>query len=292
MQKADLGVELRLDLAPRISSLLKVRMARAGETALAELTFANLWLFRRPHCWNFYDGDWPCISGIGYDGLKHAVPLFDLRNAPVAILDDLLHRFGCLFPLSDAEVQGLDTPRHQLTSQVHDSDYLYPADQFREYRGAMLHKKKNLMSQLLASYEMTVAAYTPSLQREAEQILRDWLQDKQLEAGDADEQPCREALALSNQLGLEGFMYFANGRPAGFLLSEELQPGVWVIRFAKGLVRYKGISQFMFHHFALRTDRQMQWLNFEQDLGMPNFRRTKLSYQPSALIAKWRLQFS
>ena len=156
----------------------------------------------------------------------------------------------------------------------------------------MLHKKKNLMSQLLASYEMTVAAYTPSLQREAEQILRDWLQDKQLEAGDADEQPCREALALSNQLGLEGFMYFANGRPAGFLLSEELQPGVWVIRFAKGLVRYKGISQFMFHHFALRTDRQMQWLNFEQDLGMPNFRRTKLSYQPSALIAKWRLQFS
>lgn len=292
MKKAEVRAELSLDLAPRIDSLLEQRTSGSGEKALAELTFANLWLFRRPHRWLFHDGDWPCISGIGYDGLAHAIPLFDLSCAPAAIVDQLLHRFGCLFPLSDAEVYGLDTTRHELTSQEYDSDYLYPAKQFRHYRGAVLHKKKNLMTQLLAANEVTATAYSLSLQADAERILKVWLQDKQLCAGDADDLPCREALALSNQLSLEGYVYFASDRPVGFLLSEELQPGVWVIRFAKGLALYKGISQYMFHHFASCTDRDVQWLNFEQDLDLPNFRKTKLSYQPSAMLRKWRLQLS
>ena len=148
------------------------------------------------------------------------------------------------------------------------------------------------MTQLLAANEVTATAYSLSLQADAERILKVWLQDKQLCAGDADDLPCREALALSNQLSLEGYVYFASDRPVGFLLSEELQPGVWVIRFAKGLALYKGISQYMFHHFASCTDRDVQWLNFEQDLDLPNFRKTKLSYQPSAMLRKWRLQLS
>jgi len=292
MDKVAAGVELSLDLATRIDSLLKVRIAGSGEKALAELSFANLWLFRRPHRWLFHDGEWPCISGSGYDGLEHAIPLFDLGLAPATIVDQLLRRFSCLFPLSDAEVHGLDTSRYQLTSQDCDSDYLYPAEQFRHYRGATLHKKKNLMTQLLAANAVTAAAYSPSFREEAAQILLGWLKDKQLGPGDADALPCREALDLANQLGLEGFIYFANDRPAGFLLSEQLQPGVWVIRFAKGLARFKGISQFMFHHFASRTDKDVRWLNFEQDLDLPNFRKTKLSYQPCAMLRKWRLHLS
>ena len=31
------------------------------------------------------------------------------------------------------------------------------------------------------------------------------------------------------------------------------------------------------------------WLNFEQDLGIPGFRRSKMSYRPAALLSKLRL---
>ena len=44
----------------------------------------------------------------------------------------------------------------------------------------------------------------------------------------------------------------------------------------------------MFQHFCTAMP-EVQWLNFEQDLGLANFRRTKLSYQPSALIPKFRV---
>jgi hypothetical protein len=45
----------------------------------------------------------------------------------------------------------------------------------------------------------------------------------------------------------------------------------------------------MFRHFAMRRDVRVDWLNLEQDLGLPNFRQTKQSYRPFALLPKWRL---
>jgi hypothetical protein len=32
----------------------------------------------------------------------------------------------------------------------------------------------------------------------------------------------------------------------------------------------------------------VQWLNFKQDLGLANLKRTRLSYQPNALLPKFR----
>jgi hypothetical protein len=71
------------------------------------------------------------------------------------------------------------------------------------------------------------------------------------------------------------------------VLVPPIQPGVWVIRFAKGLNRFNGIYQHMFQHFCTAMP-EVQWHNFEQDLGLANLKRTKLSYQPSALLPKFR----
>lgn len=283
------GAPLSLELARSIAPLLAARVAGLGEHAPADLSAGNLWLFRRAHDWRWHEGPWPCLSGLAYDGQAHALPLFDIRRAPVRVLHDLLARHRCLFPLGDREVEGIDRRCFALASNRNDSDYLYTGAQFRQYRGRALQKKANLMAQLLDAHRVTAQPYAPMLQQEALAILDGWLRDKDKTAGDADDPACREALALAPELRLEGFLYRADGEPAGFLLAEELQPGVWVVRFAKGLVRFKGIAQYMFHHFAARADRAVEWLNFEQDLGLPNFRHTKLSYRPAALLHKWRL---
>lgn len=280
--------ELTLELGERIAPLLRARIAGMAERTPAELSFANLWLFRRAHCWRFHEGEWPCLSGVGYDGQGHALPLFDTRRAPLHVLHELLALHGCL-ALTENEAASLSPGCFALASNRDDADYLYPADQFRRYSGRSLQKKRNLMAQLQSTHALTAHAYTPHLHREALQILEGWMGDKRKQAGAADDDACRDALETATRLGLEGYLYRTEDEAAGFLLAEQLQPGVWVVRFAKGLVRYKGIFQYMFHHFACRTDRQVEWLNFEQDLGLPNFRHTKLSYRPSVLLPKWRL---
>jgi len=283
------GGELTPSLAPHIAPLLALRIEALAERTPADLSFANLWLFRRPHQWRWHDGPWPCISGVAYDGQRHALPLFDVRRAPLDELHVLLARHGCLFPLSEREADAIDAAQFVLSAERDDADYIYPAEQFRLYRGRALQKKANLMSQLQAAHTLRVEPYGPQLFQEACGVLQGWMRDKGKGPGEADEAACCDALSLARELGLDGFLYWADGQPAGFLLAEELQPGVWVIRFAKGLVRFKGIAQYMFHHFASRTDTQVNWLNFEQDLGLPGFRQTKLSYRPALLLPKWRL---
>ncbi|RYF54899.1 MAG: DUF2156 domain-containing protein, partial [Comamonadaceae bacterium] len=269
------------------------RLAGLGEQAMADLSFGNLWLFRRAHDWRFCDGEWPLIRGRAYDGQRHAIALFALAEAPHAVLRDLLAHGACFFPVGEREAQGLDPARFAIDSVRDDADYLYRGGVFRDYAGAGLHNKRNLLRQCLDTHRLTHTVYTPQWQDVARAILREWLHDKGKQGGEADDLPCREALAHADALGLSGFVSWADGEPAGFVLAEELQPGVWVMRFAKGLARFKGISQALFQHFACQGGQQfgrpLDWLNFEQDMGLPNFRRTKLSYQPHALLPKYRV---
>jgi len=264
-----------------------------SEHTPADLTFGNLWLFRRVHRWRWHDGPWPCIGGLAYDGQRLALPLFDARRAPAGVLRALAAEHGGLFGLCEREAEAARDAGFELASHRDDADYVYPAQQFRHYPGRALRKKANLMSQLLAAHALKVEPYGPHLRDAALCVLEGWMQDKGKAPGDADEDACRDALSLAPELRLQGFLYRADGLPAGFLLAEPLQDGVWAIRFAKGLARFKGIAQYMFHHFASHGaaagERPVEWLNFEQDLGLPNFRHTKLSYRPAFLLPKWRL---
>ena len=287
------GPPLSLAHAGRVAPLLAQGLAGQGEQAIADLSFANLWLFRRAHGYRFCEGDWPVIRGHAYDGQRHVLPLFALADAPGAVLRDLLQPGECFFPIAAAQARSLDPAHFTLASARDDADYLYRAEAFLAYAGAGLHNKRNLLKQCLAAHHLTHAAYTPQLREAALLVLSRWMREKNKQPGEADDLPCQEALMHAPELGLRGFLTWTDGEPAGFVLAEELQPGVCVVRFAKGLARFKGIAQALFQHLASEGGalfgRPPQWLNFEQDLGLPNFRRTKLSYQPHALLAKYRV---
>lgn len=282
------GEELSLALLPRLGPLLARRIAGWGERALADLSYANLWLFRRAHGYRFHEGEWPCISGHSYDGRPHAIALFPFAQAPLPVLRDMAQRHGSLFPLAEHEALALQAQGFALGANPDDADYLYSAAHMRDYPGRLLRKKRALVAQLHQAHRLAVQTYSPALAGEALAVLAQWLADKGKAAGEADDLPTREALALAPELGLHGFVHHADGEPAGFVLAEELQSGVWVMRFAKSLSRIKGMTPHMFQHFAAQAPRPVVWLNFEQDLGLPNFRRTKQSYAPQRLLAKWR----
>lgn len=281
-------VDLERAHAARVSALIRALAANAHEHCLSEYSFTNLWLYRREHRYRFTDGPWPCISGLTYDGVHHAMPLFPLESAPPEVLDDLLRTHDCLYPVPQSQVLQLSPARYPSVSQRDDADYLYPADQFRHYRGALLHKKRNLMNQLLKSHRVQAQPYGVGWHAQALMVLNGWMQDKGKPAGSADAQPCMDALAEAEALGLQGFGYTVDGEPGGFVLAEALQPGVYAMRFAKSRHHFKGLAQYMFHHFCLER-AEATWLNFEQDLGLLNFRQTKQSYQPQALLDKFRV---
>ncbi len=281
-----------LSLAQRaeIEPLLRARWGAqdAPEDTLSDPWFANLYLFRAAHRWRLVRGAHPCIEGLAYDGARLLLPLFDLQGAPVGALRSLLAGSAFFAPLSDAQAARLDPDVFVLSQSRADADYLYRADSFRHYRGTLLQKKRNLVKQLMAEHAVEALRYTGSLADAAAQVLQGWLDAKGRLAGEADDGPCREALALAEPLGLEGWLFRIEGRPAGFVLAQRIRPGVAVMRFAKASPAFNGLYQHMFQHHV-RSDPALQWLNFEQDLGLANFRQTKMSYRPAALLSKHRV---
>ncbi len=282
------GAPLALAHRPRIEAALAACHADAGPERLSDLVFSNLYLFRAAHDYRLVDGAWPFIAGRTYDGTSHAIPLFDPAQAPHSVLHQILAQCDCLYPLSSRQAAQLDGDVFETFAARADADYLYAADNFRHYRGTRLLKKRNLMKQFLCAHAVRSVTLDAGVVSDAHAVLEGWMRDKGKAGGEADEQPCLEALAHLEAFGLQGFLHYADGAPAGFVLAQALGGGVFVMRFAKGLTRCKGISQYMFHHFVTATTQPVLWLNFEQDMGLANFRRTKLSYQPAALIDKFR----
>jgi uncharacterized protein len=255
---------------------------------LSDPWFANLYLFRAAHAWRFRRGAHPCITGHAYDGSRVVIPLFDLAAAPASGLRGLLEGHDAFAPLGEAQASRLDPARFVTHAGRDDADYLYPAENFLHYRGSALHKKRNLVSQLHAAHTPVAVPLTDALADEAQAVLDGWMQAKRKAPGETDDVACREALALCRTLGLHGHLHRIGGVPVGFVLAQRIGPRVDVVRFAKGVDGYNGLYQHMFQHHC-QAAPELRWLNFEQDLGLANFRRTKMSYRPVALLAKYRV---
>jgi len=283
------GEPLALAHREELEPLLAARWAaeEPRERTLSDPWFANLYLFRTVHDWRFLRGPHPCVGGRTYDGARILIPLFDLASAPHDALRALLRDHDAFALLSDAQAARLDPSRFELQHRRDDADYLYPVEHFLHYRGTALNKKRNLMKQLHAAHEVEAIPYTEALAGQARGVLAGWMTDKGKRPGEADDAACMEALSLCGTLGLHGFVHRIDGAPVGFVLAQHIRPGVAVMRFAKGLDVFKGLYQHMFQHYC-RSMPDVRWLNFEQDLGLANFRRTKMSYRPIALLAKHR----
>lgn len=276
---------LQADITDRIARLA----ASLDVHCPSDLSFSNLYLFREAHGYRFHGGTLPGLSGRTYDGQSHFFPLFDIREASAGALAGLISQHGCLYPIAGTQLCDLDPFRYRWEASPDDADYLYPVENFLHYRGPVLRKRRALMAQLLAAHDLDKKRLGPGTESAAYAVLDAWMSEKGKQEGQADQRSCREAIDYADAFRLEGWIYFADGKPAGFLIVEHLQPRVCVVRFAKGSAEFVGIYQYMFHDLAHTLFGKVDWLNFEQDMGAINFRRSKMSYQPAAMIPKYRV---
>lgn len=276
----------KLDLHHR--SMLEEYLAHLGD-GLSEYTFPNLFLFRREHRYSLVFKEKWFVSGITYDGDSFLMPLFDLQEVDTRFLKQVLPPYNFFFPLSLAMVTGLDRREFAIRYNPDDSDYIYRTERFKTYNSGGMREKKDMVRRLLSRYNLVVTPISMGTQTHAIDILNQWLQDCNRPVADTDYKACLEALKHVDILGLNGCVYYAGSEPAGFLVYSKVLENMCTIHFAKGKYRFNGIYQYMFSHFAQEHADTVTYYNFEQDLGVPNFRRIKQSYEPDRMLYKYRV---
>lgn len=281
-------VLLGLHHAEQVESILIPWRRELQERCVSDFYFSNIYLFRHVHAYRLSVKPQPCLCGLTYDGKAHLFPLFKLSDVSVAELRSIIKGDEFFYPVSEQVASALDTGIFRIEWNDADADYLYPADNFRYYKGSLLRKKKSLMRQLLDVASPEVRALSRINRGDALEILAQWGKSKALLPGGADEGACREALMRFDELSLNGLIYYFGETPIGFLMYQETSHRSSIIRFAKGVEAFKGIYQYMFHNYCM-SNPALDWINFEQDMGLSNFRQTKKSYQPEAFLKKYRV---
>lgn len=256
---------------------------------LSEYCFSNLYLFRQVHEYKFIDCSHPHIIGITYDRCSFLMPLFDVSTIEHEQLKRLCKGIEFIYPVSAQQLASLDKSKFKVDFKYSDSDYIYSADKIRNYRGNKLLKKKNLMNQFLKTNCPDYKVLNSDQFEDAQTVLDQWQIDKTMSPHETDYFPCLEALKTIETLKMVGLLYYVGVESAGFVIGKEVSPGIFAIHFAKGIDKFKGIFQYMFNHIANYLDNKVVFFNFEQDLGKPNFRQTKCSYDPDLLLHKYRI---
>lgn len=273
--------------------LLQPRFLNIGG-ALSEYCFSNIFLFREKHHYHVIRQD-DClfIHGKSYDGLTYIMPGCELDEHCSEYLDrlkELLEEVDMIFPIPESWLKYFPESEFRYELLDDDMDYLFTREKLRDFPGRKLHKKRNLMKQFRQLYSREVVTLDdPQAREQAKEVLDRWQEDAGLKPEEADYLPCCEALELYDQLDLEGFLFLADGKPAGFTLGECVNRRVYGLHFAKADKRVKGIYQYMFSKTAELIDEQYTMLNLEQDLGSQPLRAAKSSYQPDMMAKKYRI---
>ena len=249
----------------------------------SEYQLANLYLFRAVHRYTVHKAPLPCVTGVTYDGVRHALPLAPLDAAALPAIAAIA---TCIYPLAEDEARHLATTSAlTLSCNPDDSDYLYDATRLSTLAGAKTKAQQARAFEAAAAPRLVpLEAIGPEA---AYGILDLWLHQSGRAPEAADATACREAIACAPELGLQGMAVIAEGRPGGFLLAGPERDGVRVVHFAKGRRDHAGLYAWMFARFAAVCGAKT--LNFEQDLGSPGLAQAKRALAPASMLPKYRL---
>jgi hypothetical protein len=257
---------------------------------LSEYTFANIYLFREIHRYEVIHSQDIYIKGKTRDGMTYIMPTTSFKEINCQDLISCMEGADFVFPIPEIWLSSIPKDLFSVAYFEQDSDYLYATTKLSTYAGRHLSGRRNLVKQFLDLYpDHCNCSLDISHVSDALVILEEWHKHAREEEPFTDYEACREALQLLDKLHLCGHICYAGGRPIAFLIGEKLNTSTYVIHFAKGLIEYKGIYQYLYHQFAKSILNRFQMINLEQDLGSMELKNAKRAYLPDRYALKYRV---
>ena len=169
------------------------------------------------------------------------------------------------------------------------ADYVYRVTDLAELAGRRYAKKRNHIKQCLGNHTCEYLPITSALIAECESMQENWCHTR-----DCGRNPglCNEANAIAeafahfSEFGLLGGAIRVDGSIQAYAMAEELHPGTAVWHFEKAMGDIQGLGQLINQWFSKYGLKDFDYVNREQDLGIPGIRQAKESYFPHHMVYK------
>lgn len=180
------------------------------------------------------------------------------------------------------------------------AEYIYSSEKLSTLSGKKLAAKRNHINGFnrdfgevarLESFGLFGTGDTPKLIEQVSHFQTAWLSSRdkaemfyQLQAEDRH---IREALRRYEELDLHGVALFVNDVLVGYSFGVPISDTCIDVIAEKGDISIPGIYQVINNEFAKSVREHFQYVNREEDLGIPGLRKAKESYYPDNLLKKY-----
>lgn len=265
-----------------------------------EYSFVNLYLWGRQRA-AFTDGFLVLFSQFQ----RKSVYPFPLGQGDVKkVLDAIIHdankrglvcRFTSLTAADCATLEELYPRQFRFHPDREGCDYIYNINALADLPGRKYQRKRNHVNRFRAAHpDCRAVPMNAALLPKVQEMLNIWFENRATPEGHDEYHLEQVALhrAFENweALGLEGMVLLENDRVIAMTVGSVLGEKTYDVHFEKALEEvdgaYAAINQ-AFAGFVREKYPNIQFLNREDDLGIPGLRQAKLSYYPDHLVVKF-----
>lgn len=276
------------------------------------LSFSALYMWRDINCFSWeMIGDYIVVAGIShleleegiiepflfppltktgdYDpqGLREAIygakEIFESKGYNMAIRLLPFHMIDMIKSACPGELTYIeDRPNY---------DYVYRTQDLIDLKGRDYHGKKNHLNYFHKNYEYKFIPLTSDMAVDAMRFIDEFNQRKDVPDHEMQLLKMEEQAMEDVFRNLEGVGYLAgaitiDGKIEALSIGGYLNKNTVTVHVEKANTDFRGLYQAINNEFCKHVASTVKYINREEDMGIPNLRKAKLSYKPVKLVEK------
>lgn len=273
-----------------------------------EYCFATLYMWQHLYKTGYYIGDGFAVLIGEYEGDTFSIlPLCSKDKLP-QVIDFVLNYFesiesklyfrGITQEIVD-DLKEYYPGRFEYIEERDLFDYVYDAESMRTLAGRKNQKKRNHINYFLKEYEgrFEYKLLDKNNFDECLDLVKQWADNKE-ENNEYDEGMDDELTGikkifnnydvLRSNVKIGGI--YVDGKLEAFTIGELLNPNMALIHIEKANPNIRGLYPFINQQFLVNEFSDVEFVNREEDLGIPGLRKAKLSYHPIRFVEKYTVK--
>lgn len=261
-----------------------------------DCTFNTLFLWQDAYqtSWAEQDGILFIRAGAGKD--TFFMPPFAKEEENfvhgLALIHEEYDKLGLPFRLKSAsswvteQIERLVPGKYDFIEDRDNEEYIYRTDDMIRLPGKKLRMKKNHLNGFLRQYaDYQYEAITKENLEDAKAGIHDWF----LRHGDIEEeeQAIKRCFDHWDALGVKGAVIRIYGKVEAFTNGDSINEKMAHIIFEKANPEIRGLYQAINRDFLMHEFVETEFVNREEDLGLPGLREAKMGYHPDHLTEKY-----
>lgn len=256
-------------------------------------------------------GDYMCISGISHLELEDNIILpfmfppltatgeYDKESLRRTIFKakERFEKMGQPFslrlvPFHLMEIIKEAVPEMSFKDDRPNYDYVYLTQDLIELKGKAYHSKKNHLNYFKKTYEYEYVKLTSDMADEAMEFIRGFNDRKEVPAHEMEllkmeEQAMEDVFRNIEAVGYSAGAILINNKIEALSVGGTLGKKTVTVHVEKANTNFRGAYQAINNEYCKQLASKAKYINREEDMGIPNLRKAKLSYKPIKLLEKY-----